>query len=519
MKNEGPFILEWVAYHLAIGFDKIVVCSNDSDDGTAELLDSLANEGYVTHIPHTVPIGESAQASAARVFNNLNILMDDDWVIWLDADEFLNVHVGDRTVDALIERVGGAHGILIPWRIFGDAGNLKFGGRYISHNFERAALKRFQKNREVKTLFKYGPDIGGLAKVGIHRPILKKDGRLRVTDFLNGKGKSIDSNDQKNTKWLSGESNANNCKIGRYDFGWRFAQINHYCVRTPEYFALKRSRGRGYLSNNAGQVNQRHTENFYRNFNRNEDEDRTILHWSKTVDDKIAELLQSVQISESHAACVRLSSDALESISEWVEIIEDASISMPVVTLPDAEKKFLADRYAEAETILEYGSGGSTVLASRMNSKKVFSVESDLNWAKSLRSALSIRFPECKSTHVHHVDIGATKAWGYPIDDSQWKNYHNYALDIWDQSFFEHPDLILIDGRFRLGCFAAALLKVEKPTTVLFDDYFDRPEYHAAEKYCAVSEKAGRMAEFNVKPATWSNDQLTELISWFNIVR
>jgi hypothetical protein len=336
---------------------------------------------------------------------------------------------------------------------------------------------------------------------------------------LNGKGKSIDSNDQKNTKWLSGESNANNCKIGRYDFGWRFAQINHYCVRTPEYFALKRSRGRGYLSNNAGQVNQRHTENFYRNFNRNEGEDRTILHWSKTVDDKIAELLQSVQISESHAACLRLSSEALESISEWVEIIEDASISMPVVTLPDAEKKFLADRYAEAETILEYGSGGSTVLASRMNNKKVFSVESDLNWAKSLRSALSIRFPECKSTHVHHVDIGATKAWGYPVDDSQWKNYHNYALDIWDQSFFEHPDLILIDGRFRLGCFAAALLKVKKPTTVLFDDYFDRPEYHAAEKYCAVSEKAGRMAEFNVKPATWSNDQLTELISWFNIVR
>lgn len=31
MKNEAPFLLEWVAYHKAIGFDRIVIYSNDSD--------------------------------------------------------------------------------------------------------------------------------------------------------------------------------------------------------------------------------------------------------------------------------------------------------------------------------------------------------------------------------------------------------------------------------------------------------------------------------------------------------
>ena len=41
MKNEAPFVLEWVAYHKVIGFDEIVIAFNDCDDGTAELLRAL----------------------------------------------------------------------------------------------------------------------------------------------------------------------------------------------------------------------------------------------------------------------------------------------------------------------------------------------------------------------------------------------------------------------------------------------------------------------------------------------
>ena len=29
VKNEGPFILEWIAYHKAVGFDAVLVVSND----------------------------------------------------------------------------------------------------------------------------------------------------------------------------------------------------------------------------------------------------------------------------------------------------------------------------------------------------------------------------------------------------------------------------------------------------------------------------------------------------------
>lgn len=32
MKNEGPYIVEWVAHHLAVGFDRFLVFTNDCDD-------------------------------------------------------------------------------------------------------------------------------------------------------------------------------------------------------------------------------------------------------------------------------------------------------------------------------------------------------------------------------------------------------------------------------------------------------------------------------------------------------
>ncbi len=41
MKNEGPFIVEWVAHNLAIGVDDIAVFSNDCSDGSDALLDRL----------------------------------------------------------------------------------------------------------------------------------------------------------------------------------------------------------------------------------------------------------------------------------------------------------------------------------------------------------------------------------------------------------------------------------------------------------------------------------------------
>mgnify|MGYP002652033994 CR=1 FL=1 len=41
MRDEGPYALEFVAHHRAVGFDRIFIASNDCRDGTDLLLDAL----------------------------------------------------------------------------------------------------------------------------------------------------------------------------------------------------------------------------------------------------------------------------------------------------------------------------------------------------------------------------------------------------------------------------------------------------------------------------------------------
>lgn len=182
------------------------------------------------------------------------------------------------------------------------------------------------------------------------------------------------------------------------------------------------------------------------------------------------------------------------------------------LSLPEEEARRLLEAYKNARVILEYGSGGSTVLASRLESKLVFSVESDRNWALRLQNNIDRNTPSSLTT-VYHVDIGPTGSWGRPLDNSSWDKYHNYPVRIWDEPFFRHPDVILIDGRFRPACFVTACMRIEKPITVLFDDYVNRPAYSVIENLAKPKRLIGRMAEFAIEPRAFQPSDLSLLLS------
>ena len=55
VRNEGAFLLEWVAHHLGIGFTDLVILSNDCDDGTDRMLDRLAEIAPVHHLRNEAP--------------------------------------------------------------------------------------------------------------------------------------------------------------------------------------------------------------------------------------------------------------------------------------------------------------------------------------------------------------------------------------------------------------------------------------------------------------------------------
>lgn len=167
--------------------------------------------------------------------------------------------------------------------------------------------------------------------------------------------------------------------------------------------------------------------------------------------------------------------------------------------MPAAEAEALRMAYVEAEVILEYGTGGSTVMAGDMPGKTVFAVESSAEWAQKMRRWFRLN-PAQAEVHLHHADVGPTADWGTPTDVATFRRWPGYALGVWDREDFRHPDVVLIDGRFRVGCLLTTAFRISRPVQVLFDDYVPRKVYHAVEDFLAPSGRIGRMARFDLTP-------------------
>lgn len=180
--------------------------------------------------------------------------------------------------------------------------------------------------------------------------------------------------------------------------------------------------------------------------------------------------------------------------------------------MPEAETAFLRMLYRKARVILEYGAGGSTHLAAQMPDKLVMSVESDLEWTRSLRGELA----DAQSTAIlQHVDIGETGPWGRPLNAANWRNFHRYPNSVWEEPWFRQPDVVLIDGRFRTACLATVILRTKKSVRVMFDDYGVRDKYRLVERVIKPWQMIGRMAEFRVKPDNYSPDDIGFLIEQY----
>lgn len=189
-------------------------------------------------------------------------------------------------------------------------------------------------------------------------------------------------------------------------------------------------------------------------------------------------------------------------------------MARPELTFPDTEAAAVRAAYDAAGVILEYGSGGSTVMAAEMAGKRVFAVESDRDWALMMRAWFDAS-PPAAGTEVDVIwsDIGPTREWGYPTGNDSWTRYARYPLEVWDLPEFRQPDVVLVDGRFRPGCALAAAFRTDRPVTVLIDDYKRRKQYHAVERFLGGPHRLhGRMAEFHVTPMPVPADRLLTII-------
>ena len=193
-------------------------------------------------------------------------------------------------------------------------------------------------------------------------------------------------------------------------------------------------------------------------------------------------------------------------------------VERPELTLPKAEADWLRAAYEDASVILEYGSGGSTVMASEIPGKAIWSVESDKNWANMMKAWFENE-PGLSKPNIVYANVGPTGQWGMPEDKTHSKRFPGYPLGVWKLDGFQQPDVVLVDGRFRVGCFLATLYQCTKPVTLFFDDYVGREPYHVVESFLPVAETRGRMVRFEITPSDFPKERLLEVIQLIGRLR
>ena len=170
--------------------------------------------------------------------------------------------------------------------------------------------------------------------------------------------------------------------------------------------------------------------------------------------------------------------------------------------MPDTERLALTDALQNAHTYLEFGMGGSTTLAAWLKVENIIANESSQEWRDKIAAEIA-QIDTRSDLALLFANIGETGAWGFPDNTQHQTQWPHYYTDAWAaiRTRALSPDLVLIDGRFRVPCFLYSLLNLKPGAVILWDDYLNRPEYHLIENHLAPNAYHGNMARF-VVPAT-----------------
>ena len=305
MKNEGPYMLDWVAYYQSLGVDKFLIFTNDCDDGTDAIAARLAELGSALHIDNAVHPGGSPQNQMLRRVRRLPEFKRALWRLSIDVDEYLNIRLPDATLPALMSKLEDAAGrpldaASFAWKLFGCGGIEKFEDKPVTRQFFLCDDEITPHSGIAQGLKSITRNNGKFTKFGPHRP------------------KGVKPEDEASIAWSDAAGNlmpysSVSWRAGP-GFGHDFARMHHYALRSIDAFLVKRDRGR------TNHVADDQNEIYWNKMNANSHEDRSILPAIDKAEPYRQKLKADPVLAELHANAVTWHSQkisALRNRPEW----------------------------------------------------------------------------------------------------------------------------------------------------------------------------------------------------------
>lgn len=152
MKNEKPYLKEWLEYHRLQGVEHFYLCDNGSTDGTAAYLEPYVAEGVITYI--SLPGVDKQAECYEKIVAGYG--RETEWLAFIDLDEFL-VPLQDGDMADFLHRFADVDEVSLHWMNYGDNGIFSRSGGLVTELF--TAHARFL-NHTVKSIVRPGSVIG-----------------------------------------------------------------------------------------------------------------------------------------------------------------------------------------------------------------------------------------------------------------------------------------------------------------------------------------------------------------------
>lgn len=304
IQNEGPYLLDWVAHHKALGIDELIVYTHETQDGTSRILDLMQESGYLTHLPLDQD-RPSLFVNAQKQFWDTTARQKAEWLIALDVREYLNLKPEFASLKEFLElSPPNTDGIVIPRQIFGSNGKIDISDTSIlfSHKMGTTAPAIFPYEATYgKTIMRNKRVFHG---IGFYRPRQRPPGKNRDLSFFTSEWNKMPDYYSQHERRIS--------IYGAYE-GENHLKVNFYPLRSIADFILN-----GYYSGPQHRHNEAEVQYWIEN-NFNTIEDQSI----NTIGEKREEFREQILL-----LCQGLQSAIGQSV-EWhqeqlTETIKDA---------------------------------------------------------------------------------------------------------------------------------------------------------------------------------------------------
>lgn len=149
IKDETPFIEEWIAYHSLVGVERFFLYDNGSTVPLSQTLAKHISSNYL--IIHDVP----GRALQMKCYNHCLSMYgkECEWMAFIDADEFI---VPKKTTDLrpMLAEFEKCAGLAAAWRRFGSNGHLRRPEGLQIENYTRALNDNDRTYEIVKLIVK-----------------------------------------------------------------------------------------------------------------------------------------------------------------------------------------------------------------------------------------------------------------------------------------------------------------------------------------------------------------------------